>query len=308
MLISVIMPAYNMEKYIAQSIESVIAQTYNEWELVVVDDGSNDNTSLIVKEYAVKDQRIKYFYQENGHLAKARNTGISMAKGEIVAFLDSDDLWLPQKLKISLQILLESKVDLLFSESYHFDENIFDLSKADYPVMGVLNMTYSGDEALRLFIERNRVPVLTVLVYKSKVTDLGGFDTNLKKSEDFDLWIRLLKSGSIFKSISQPLSAYRMVNNSMSSSDRLSSKFVLELLKKNFDLSQLEQLKVIHFIKAWIRKYIISTLTANEYSQLDMYMRHFKFDNKIYKIVFKLRNIIGFKIFKSIVFRNLNRI
>jgi glycosyltransferase involved in cell wall biosynthesis len=302
------MPAYNMEKYIAQSIESVIAQTYNEWELVVVDDGSNDNTSLIVKEYAVKDQRIKYFYQENGHLAKARNTGISMAKGEIVAFLDSDDLWLPQKLKISLQILLESKVDLLFSESYHFDENIFDLSKADYPVMGVLNMTYSGDEALRLFIERNRVPVLTVLVYKSKVTDLGGFDTNLKKSEDFDLWIRLLKSGSIFKSISQPLSAYRMVNNSMSSSDRLSSKFVLELLKKNFDLSQLEQLKVIHFIKAWIRKYIISTLTANEYSQLDMYMRHFKFDNKIYKIVFKLRNIIGFKIFKSIVFRNLNRI
>jgi teichuronic acid biosynthesis glycosyltransferase TuaG len=308
MLISVIMPAYNMEKYIAQSIESVIAQTYNEWELVVVDDGSNDNTSLIVKEYAVKDQRIKYFYQENGHLAKARNTGISMAKGEIVAFLDSDDLWLPQKLKISLQILLESKVDLLFSESYHFDENIFDLSKADYPVMGVLNMTYSGDEALRLFIERNRVPVLTVLVYKSKVTELGGFDTNLKKSEDFDLWIRLLKSGSIFKSISQPLSAYRMVNNSMSSSDRLSSKFVLELLKKNFDLSQLEQLKVIHFIKAWIRKYIISTLTANEYSQLDMYMRHFKFDNKIYKIVFKLRNIIGFKIFKSIVFRNLNRI
>jgi len=302
------MPAYNMEKYIAQSIESVIAQTYNEWELVVVDDGSNDNTSLIVKEYAVKDQRIKYFYQENGHTAKARNTGISMAKGEILAFLDSDDLWLPQKLKISLQILLESKVDLLFSESYHFNENIFDLSKVDYPVMGVLNMTYSGDEALRLFIERNRVPVLTVLVYKSKVTDLGGFDTNLKKSEDFDLWIRLLKSGAVFKSISQPLSAYRMVNNSVSSSDRLCAQFVLELLKKNFELSQLKQLKVIHFIKAWIRRYIIYTLTPNEYSQLDMYIRHIKFDNTIYKIAFKLRNVIGVKYFKSIVFRNLNRI
>ena len=302
------MPAYNMEKYIAQSIESVIAQTYKDWELLIVNDGSTDNTNTIIKEFASKDQRVKYFYQENGHLAKARNTGISMAKGEILAFLDSDDLWLPQKLEISLQILLESKVDLLFTESYHFSENIFDLSKVDYPVMGVLNMTYSGDEALKLFIERNRVPVLTVLVYKSKVTDLGGFDTILKKAEDFDLWIRLLKSGSVFKSISQPLSAYRMVNNSMSSSDRLSSKFVLDMLIKNFDLSQLEQLKVVHFIKAWIRRYIISTLTPNEYSQLDMYIRHFKFDNMIYKIAFKLRNIIGFKYFKSIVFRNLNRI
>jgi hypothetical protein len=87
-----------------------------------------------------------------------------------------------------------------------------------------------------------------------------------------------------------------------------SEKQLLELLKKNFELSQLKQLKVIHFIKAWIRRYIIYTLTPNEYSQLDMYIRHIKFDNTIYKIAFKLRNVIGVKYFKSIVFRNLNRI
>ena len=275
---------------------------------MIVDDGSTDNTSTIIKEFASKDYRIKYFYQENGRQAKARNFALSIAKGEILAFLDSDDLWLPKKLEISLQILLESKVDLLFTDSYCFSEFNFDESNVNYPLLGVPNFTYSGDEGLKLFIEINRVPNLTVLVHKSKVTDLGGFDSNCVPAEDYDLWIRLLKSGAVFKSISHPLSAYRMLENSSSSSDRLVSRVVLRIIMKNFELTKLKQLEVIRFIKSWIRRYIIYTFTPNEYSQLDMYIRHFKFDNTIYKIAFKLRNIIGVKYFKSIIFRNLNRI
>jgi glycosyltransferase involved in cell wall biosynthesis len=302
------MPAYNVENYIAQSIESVIAQTYKAWELLIVDDGSTDNTSTIIKEFASKDYRIKYFYQENGRQAKARNFALSMAKGEILAFLDSDDLWLPKKLEISLQILLESKVDLLFTDIYIFSDNLFDLFNVNYPVKGVDNLTYFGDEALRLFIKDNRVPNLTVLVYKSSVIDLGGFDSNCVTAEDFDLWIRLLKSGAVFKSISQPLSAYRMVNNSISSSDRTCSISVLVLLKKNFTSPQIKQLEAFPFVKGWIRRYIIYAFIPNDYFLLDMYVNHFEFDNTVYKIAFKLRNIIGFKFFKSIVFRNLNRI
>src|SRR5690349_25117803 len=98
-LISVIMPAYNAEKFVAESISSVITQTYKNWELIIVDDGSTDNTKNIIEEFAKHDARIKYIYQENAKQGKARNTGIAMAKSGLVAFLDADDLWLPQMLE-----------------------------------------------------------------------------------------------------------------------------------------------------------------------------------------------------------------
>src|SRR5919106_5413407 len=97
-LVSVIMPAYNAEKYIAGSIRSVIVQTYSDWELIVVDDGSTDSTATVVQEFVARDPRIKYIFQENGRLGKARNTGIRNSSGPLIAFLDSDDLWVPIKL------------------------------------------------------------------------------------------------------------------------------------------------------------------------------------------------------------------
>src|SRR5215467_11570142 len=102
-LVSIIMPAYNAEKYIADSIRSVLAQTYTDWELIVVVDGSTDNTASLVQQFVTRDSRIKYFFQENGRLGKARNTGIKNASGSLIAFLDSDDLWLETKLELQLQ-------------------------------------------------------------------------------------------------------------------------------------------------------------------------------------------------------------
>src|SRR5262245_5671997 len=93
------MPAYNAEKYIGAAIESVIAQTYADWELIVVDDGSTDNTAKVVRQVAARESRIKYLFQENCRLGKARNTAIQNSGGPLIAFLDSDDLWLPQKLE-----------------------------------------------------------------------------------------------------------------------------------------------------------------------------------------------------------------
>src|SRR5262249_61710555 len=104
-LVSIIMPAYNAGKYIADSIQSVLAQTYSDWELIVVDDGSTDNTATVVQQFVTRDSRIKYFFQENGRLGKARNTGIKNASGSLIAFLDSDDLWLETQLELSFQPL-----------------------------------------------------------------------------------------------------------------------------------------------------------------------------------------------------------
>src|SRR5258706_12531894 len=98
-LISVIMPAYNAEKFITQSIQSVIAQTYSNWELVIVDDGSTDNTKEIVSGFQKTEPRIKYIYQPNGRQGKARNTGIEHAAGEWIAFLDAEDILIPAMLE-----------------------------------------------------------------------------------------------------------------------------------------------------------------------------------------------------------------
>ena len=122
-LVSIIMPAYNAEKYIADSIRSVLAQTYSNWELIVVDDGSTDRTANIVREFAGHDSRVRYIFQENGRLGKARNTGIANAAGSLIAFLDSDDLWIPRKLQMQLQAMSENSADVVFSNAYVFTDD-----------------------------------------------------------------------------------------------------------------------------------------------------------------------------------------
>jgi glycosyltransferase involved in cell wall biosynthesis len=102
-LVSVIMPAYNAGKYIAQSIRSVAAQTCAGWELVVVDDGSTDDTAEVVRGFASADARVKYVQQANGRQGRARNNGIAHAAGDLIAFLDADDLWVERKLELQLK-------------------------------------------------------------------------------------------------------------------------------------------------------------------------------------------------------------
>ena len=109
-LVSIIMPAYNSEKYISESIESVIKQTYQNWELLITDDKSQDSTRTIVKSYSKKDPRIKLFFNsENGGAGVARNNSIKEANGRFIAFLDADDIWLPEKLEKQINFMLEGE-------------------------------------------------------------------------------------------------------------------------------------------------------------------------------------------------------
>ena len=112
------MPAYNAEKYVGQAIQSVLDQTHSDWELIVVDDGSTDRTSDLVQQIAGSESRIRYLFQENSRLGKARNNGIQHSSGNLIAFLDSDDLWLPQKLEMQLQIQKSTNADLVFTGAH----------------------------------------------------------------------------------------------------------------------------------------------------------------------------------------------
>lgn len=298
-LVSIIMPAYNVEKYIEASIKSVINQTYENWELIIIDDGSTDSTANIVKSIQKNNNKIKYHFQQNGKQARARNNGISKAAGDILAFLDADDLWLPQKLEYSLSLFDLNKYDLLFTESYFSSDDYIDLELVNYQKLGVLFGDYHGKVALQKFIESNRIPMLTVLVKKDKVVSVGGFDESCVPAEDYDLWIRLLINGSSFIAIDKVLSIYRLQNNSSTAIDRFATKAVIASLTKNFTHTQIDQLQsknyVISWIKIWINLYFN---TINDKQDLLYSLNHFKLNNLKIKCLLLFSRLYTFEVLK----------
>ena len=239
-LVSIIMPAYNAANYIQEAIDSVINQTFLGWELIIVDDGSTDHTKEVITKNVLVDHRIHYYYQKNGKQGKARNLAISNSNGEYVAFLDADDLWIPQKLEIQLLEIKEKNVDLVFSDSYIFS--------AQHQVhsnkrMHTINRFLQGDEAIQLFLVGNRIPNLTVLAKKEKIIAAGGFTTikNIQNAEDYHLWLKLLIDGCTFYGSDKTLAYYRVHEDSSTFQDKYATDQVIEalfnLLNKNPNIS-----------------------------------------------------------------------
>lgn len=213
-LVSVIMPAYNAEKYILEAIMSVIHQTYAKWELVVVDDGSTDATAAIVKELLAADNRIKYVFQDNGGQGKARNNGLNYSTGKYIAFLDADDLWLPEKLRVQVEAISKNKADLLFSDAYL-------LEGTAAKTFNIIPGYYQGESAVHKFISGNYIPLLTVLLKRSAIENVKGFSElrEIQNAEDYHLWIRLLINGCLFLGTNRPLAQYRIHDASVTSGE-----------------------------------------------------------------------------------------
>ena len=201
------MPAYNAEAFIADSIQSVILQTYPHWELIVVDDGSTDQTAAVIKKIQLHEPRIKYIFQKNGKQAKARNTAIAASNGQYIAFLDADDLWTPDKLALQVnEMQADENIDLLFSNGYRLNG---DTAEPFYAV-AVKDEWTSAD--LPLFISGNQIPVPSVLVKKQVLTAVNGFAeaAEIQNCEDYHLWLKLLINGCRFKSVPLQLFYYRV--------------------------------------------------------------------------------------------------
>lgn len=230
--VSVIMPAFNASTFIAESIESVIAQTYKSWELLIVDDGSVDNTAAIIQSYAAKYPQIKYFYQPNSGQGKARNTAIQKATGELIAFLDADDEWFPQKLELQLNWMDEVAADLIFTTGYFFNEHGKILPRKFLVPKG----RWNAEEMLRLLVIHNRIPILTVLVKKEYVLAAGGFSERkeVQNAEDYNLWMKLCFVNTVFASFDQPLVKYRVHSQQVSHDRR---KMTLKKIMALDDLS-----------------------------------------------------------------------
>ena len=190
--ISVVMPAYNVAPFILESVRSVLGQSFRDLELIVVDDGSDDGTTDQL--LAVTDPRLQVTQQANGGSSSARNSGIKLASGGYVGFIDADDLWSPIKLETHISFLEQHpEVDLTFSRSELIDE--------DGNPTGRTSARVSGEVSFQDLLTENVVNNGSAVVMRRKALDLAGyFDTELRACVDWDLWLRvaMLRPGNIF--------------------------------------------------------------------------------------------------------------
>lgn len=189
-LVSVITPMFNSEKYIGQTIRSVLNQTYDNWEMIIVDDSSTDDSRKLVKKYSDKDKRIKLIELESnfGGPARPRNIGIKHSEGEYIAFLDSDDLWIKEKLRDQVDFLQCRR----YEWSYCLDLAVFGDTLEEYPNKARLEGKHCDEVGEKLF-ENNFIACSSTLIHKSVFDELGLFNENRDCifAEDWEMWLRI---------------------------------------------------------------------------------------------------------------------
>lgn len=269
--VSIIMPAYNSAAYIRQTVESVQKQTFTQWELIIIDDGSTDNSLEIIRQIAESDPRVRYASQENGRQGKARNHGLKLAQSQLIAFLDADDLWLPSKLQLQVDALGQHKADLLFSDGFICLNNEMEREDCRFEThKGWLE----GEAALRAFFESNQIPVSTVLCKREILDSVGCFDEqrDIQNCEDYDLWIRLIEKGYRFYGMSECLLRYRVHSASSTASEvsLIIPKLTTLLKSKSFRYPE----GAIHLLKVYQRAAEYSIQISN-YALLDKYIPDF---------------------------------
>lgn len=232
--VSIVTPTYNSEQFIAETINSIIDQTYTNWELILVDDCSTDTTLKIIQPFLEQNPNIRVLKNAtNQGAAISRNKGIKNATGDYIAFLDADDLWLPEKLGTQLQFMQKENIDVCFSSYTLIDEASKPLNKL---VKALPILSYDK------LLKSNYVGNLTG-IYCSKT--LGKITSpNLRKRQDWLLWLATIKaSGKAAKSIEKPLALYRIREGSMSSNKFNLLKYNYWVYKKGLGFSTLKSVK-----------------------------------------------------------------
>jgi glycosyltransferase involved in cell wall biosynthesis len=202
--VSVIIPSFNCARYVGRAIESVLTQTYRDYEIIVVDDGSTDGTAETVSRYRDK---VRYFYQANSGVSSARNLALKVSSGAFVAYLDADDLWNPEKLDRQMQFFdAHPECGLLHSDVSVIDEED-----------RIVHARFNAETARRVpqghcthdLLQRCHIQTLTVVERRECVEKIGGFDEQLPVAQDYMHWIMIALSGWAFGYIDEPLAKYR---------------------------------------------------------------------------------------------------
>ncbi|MFH2138510.1 MAG: glycosyltransferase [Candidatus Omnitrophota bacterium] len=245
-LVSVIIPTFNRRKYLQNAVKSVLDQTYANIEIIIVDDGSTDGTDKMVAQFS---ENIKYIWQPNKGVAFARNEGIKKSTGEFVAFLDSDDSWISNKLEKQMKLFTENEQTGLVYSDYFREEygerqpqTTFQWKKA-----------YRGDVLLEL-LQSYFVRTSTVVVKKSLIQRVGLFDQRMSPSEDYDMWLRLAQV-CCFDYVDDPLVIFRINKEGISKRDPVYSTLTHLAVLKKFKSNNKISKQMNKIITGQIREY-----------------------------------------------------
>lgn len=236
-LISVIIPAYNYAHFLPQAINSIVQQTYTNWECIIVDDGSTDDTRKVAEQFADADNRIKYYYQTNAGLSASRNKGIELAKGELIQLLDADDLLHPEKFSKQLDVFTKNeKADIVYSDYKWFKDQI----QSAWIAPGYYS-EIKGD-AVKAFLKNWEkgfsIPIHSYLFKRSCFTKWGVFDQALPTHEDLDLQLRFSLKGAKYVYSEGVMAYYRVHQTSMAKDLTLMHKgYLAALFKVSSNLS-----------------------------------------------------------------------
>lgn len=245
-LVSIITPSYKSRDYIAETIKSVQSQTYKNWEMLIIDDNSPDDSNIIIEKFMERDNRIKLIkLDRNQGPAIARNIGISNAKGKYIAFLDSDDLWCPQKLEKQINFMKKNNIYFSYSSYFVIDKSGKTIGKfitrenADY----------------KSLLKTNYIGCLTV-IYDCEQIGKIFMPENLDKHEDYVTWLNIIKKIGNAKGIIEPLAYYRVRENSFSASKITVAKYQWKIYREIENLNLFKSMYYyIHYIYNGIKKH-----------------------------------------------------
>ena len=238
-LVSIITPSYNSAKFISETIESVLAQSYKNWEMIIVDDLSSDNSTDLIEKYTLTDPRIKLIRLKiNSGPAIARNTAIELARGRYIAFLDADDLWLSKKLEKQLQFMHEQSLAFSYSSYHLIDEEGNELGK----FITKNSISYNS------MLNTCSIGCLTAIYDTNKLGKI--LMPNIRKRQDYGLWLKILKEIKETKGILEPLATYRIVKNSVSSNKLKAATYQWKIYRDVENLNLLRS--TYHFIHYFI--------------------------------------------------------
>ncbi|CAA6812530.1 MAG: Putative N-acetylgalactosaminyl-diphosphoundecaprenol glucuronosyltransferase [uncultured Sulfurovum sp.] len=230
-LVSIITPSYNSVRFIKSTIKSVLNQTYENWEMIIVDDVSSDNSNEIIEKYSQKDSRIILIkLKENSGPAIARNRAIEEAKGRYIAFLDADDLWLPEKLDKQISFMNDKNSSLSYTAYDLIDEEDNNIGSFKPPSV----VSYSS------MLKTNSIGCLSAM-YDTKYLGKVYFPDIIKK-QDFALWLKILKTTNTAQGLIEPLAFYRIRKISVSSSKVKNSIFVWRIFRTHEDLNLIKSI------------------------------------------------------------------
>jgi len=220
--VSVLMPVYNGCSTLSQAIASILSQDMSEFELIIIDDCSTDNSALIIRQYADKDSRIiPIFHEVNIGLAKTLNEGLNLAKSDFVARMDQDDESLPQRLRIQLDYMLRNpEFAVVGSYVYHMG------AKQEFDRL--VELPSDAEQIKQTLLQYNCMYHPSVMMRRNKILEIGGYQPEFKNAEDYDLWLRVSKS-SLLANISEPLLRYRFSVTGMTLSRKWEQLFYVYL-------------------------------------------------------------------------------